>query len=84
LLLTTKGNLPYTAFRYIPGDILLAGRKSVGVPVKVHDAADARRVIPSQPPMRSLNVAVAAAMVAGEAERQMRLAGFPRLSRRYR
>lgn len=72
LLLTTKASLPYTAFRYSPGDILLAGRESAGVPVEVHDAADARLLIPLRPPMRSLNIAVALAMVAGEAIRQIR------------
>jgi tRNA (cytidine/uridine-2'-O-)-methyltransferase len=71
-LLTTKASLPYTAFRYSPGDVLLAGRETGGVPLKVHDRADARLIIPLQPPMRSLNVAVAMAMVAGEAIRQTR------------
>jgi tRNA (cytidine/uridine-2'-O-)-methyltransferase len=42
VLLTTKASRPYTAFRYLPGDILLAGRESAGVPEEVHDAADAR------------------------------------------
>jgi tRNA(Leu) C34 or U34 (ribose-2'-O)-methylase TrmL len=71
VLLTTKAGLAYTAFRYFPGDILLVGRESAGVPVEVHAAADACLVIPLKPPMRSLNVAVAAAMVAGEAPRQL-------------
>ena len=70
LLLTTKASVPYTAFRYLPGDILLVGRESAGVPDAVHDAADARLIIPLKPPMRSLNVAVAVAMAAGEAARQ--------------
>jgi tRNA (cytidine/uridine-2'-O-)-methyltransferase len=72
LLLTTKASFPYTAFRYSPGDILLAGRESAGVPAAIHDTADARLIIPLRPPMRSLNVAVALAMVAGEAIRQTR------------
>ena len=76
MLLTTKASRPYTAFRYLPGDILLAGRESAGVPEEVHDAADARLIIPLQPPMRSLNIAVALAMAAGEAVRQIRLRGF--------
>jgi tRNA (cytidine/uridine-2'-O-)-methyltransferase len=67
VLLTTKARLAYTAFSYLPGDILLVGRESA----EVHAAADARLVIPLKPPMRSLNVAVAAAMVAGEATRQL-------------
>ena len=71
VLLTTKARLAYTAFRYLPGDILLVGRELAGVPAEVHAAADACLVIPLKPPMRSLNVAVAAAMVAGEATRQL-------------
>jgi len=76
LLLSTKASLPYTSFRYLPGDILLLGRESAGVPTDVYESADARLVIPLKPPMRSLNVAVAAAMVAGEATRQLRLSGI--------
>ena len=50
--------------------MLLFGRESAGVPEEVHAAADARVVIPLRPGLRSLNVAVAAAMAAGEALRQ--------------
>ena len=71
VLLTTKARLAYTAFGYSPNDILLFGRESAGVPAEVDAAADARLVIPLKSPMRSLNVAVAAAMVAGEATRQL-------------
>lgn len=73
LLLTTKGERAYWDFRYEPGDILLVGRESAGVPDEVHAAADARLVIPIAAPLRSLNVAVAAAMVIGEATRQTRV-----------
>ncbi|HUI22253.1 MAG TPA: tRNA (cytidine(34)-2'-O)-methyltransferase [Methylocella sp.] len=73
VLLTTQASRPYTDFSYLPGDILLVGRESAGVPREVHAAADARLVIPLKPPMRSLNVAVTVAMVAGEATRQIRL-----------
>ncbi|MGH6836733.1 MAG: tRNA (cytidine(34)-2'-O)-methyltransferase [Methylocella sp.] len=76
VLLTTKADLAYTAFCFLPGDILLFGRESAGVPARVHAAADARLLIPMKHKMRSLNVAVAAAMVAGEATRQIRLSGF--------
>jgi tRNA (cytidine/uridine-2'-O-)-methyltransferase len=72
LLLTTRGDVPYTDFAYGPEDTLLAGRESGGVPLEVHDAADARLVIPMQAGLRSLNVAMAAAIVAGEAMRQRR------------
>jgi tRNA (cytidine/uridine-2'-O-)-methyltransferase len=70
VLLTTAASLSYLDYRYSEGDILLVGRESAGVPDEVHAAADARVVIPMRPPMRSLNVAIAAAMVAGEALRQ--------------
>jgi tRNA (cytidine/uridine-2'-O-)-methyltransferase len=73
ILLSTKARLAYTDFRFEPGDILLLGRESAGAPDEVHDNADARLLIPLQNGMRSLNVAVAAAMVAGEASRQLRL-----------
>jgi tRNA (cytidine/uridine-2'-O-)-methyltransferase len=70
VLLSTKASLPYTGFRFAEGDVLLLGRESAGVPDHVHAAADARIRIPLEGAMRSLNVAVAAAMVAGEALRQ--------------
>lgn len=70
LLLTTTGASPYTDFRYADDDILLAGRESAGVPPEVHDAADARLKVPMSTGLRSLNVAVALAMVLGEALRQ--------------
>lgn len=70
VLLTTKGAVPYTDFAFRPGDRLLLGRESAGVPDDIHAAADARVVIPQRPDTRSLNVAVAAAMVLGEALRQ--------------
>ncbi len=73
LLLSTKASLAYTRFSFGDGDILLLGRESAGVPADIHAAADARLVIPLKEPMRSLNVAVAAAMVAGEALRQLDL-----------
>lgn len=70
VLATTKGAVPYTDFRYGPEDIILVGRESAGVPDEVHAAADARIVVPMQAGMRSLNVAVTAAMILGEALRQ--------------
>lgn len=72
VLLTTRADLSYCDFTYAAGDILLVGRESAGVPERVHAAADARVVIPLRADMRSLNVAVAAAMVIGEALRQIR------------
>jgi tRNA (cytidine/uridine-2'-O-)-methyltransferase len=70
VLATTKGALPYTAHAFRGDDVVLVGRESAGVPDAVHAAADARVVVPIRAGMRSLNVAVAAAMVLGEAVRQ--------------
>jgi tRNA (cytidine/uridine-2'-O-)-methyltransferase len=72
LLFTTKGAASYLDFSYAPTDILLFGRESAGVPEAVVEAADARLLIPLQPGLRSLNVAMAAAMATGEALRQTR------------
>jgi tRNA (cytidine/uridine-2'-O-)-methyltransferase len=70
VLFTTTATLSYLDYRYRPDDILLFGRESAGVPNEVHDAADARLRIPIREGLRSLNVAVAAALAAGEALRQ--------------
>ena len=72
LLFTTKGATNYLDFSYGPSDILLFGRETVGVPESVASAADARLVIPIKSSLRSLNVAMAAAMAIGEALRQTR------------
>lgn len=77
VLATTKGAAPYTDFRYEPEDIILVGRESAGVPDEVHAAADARIIVPMQAGMRSLNVAMTAAMILGEALRQT--GSFPNL-----
>ena len=77
VLLTTAGDAAYTDFVYRPDDILMVGRESAGVPQAVHAAADARVIIPIRSELRSLNVAVAACMVIGEALRQ--LSAFPAL-----
>jgi tRNA (cytidine/uridine-2'-O-)-methyltransferase len=70
VLMTTAGTIPYFDFAFQPDDCILLGRESGGVPTAVHQAADARLVIPMVPGLRSINVAVAAAMVIGEALRQ--------------
>jgi tRNA (cytidine/uridine-2'-O-)-methyltransferase len=70
ILFSTRGACPYLDHRYMADDILLFGRESAGVPDEVVAAADARLVIPIAPGMRSLNVAMAAAMALGEALRQ--------------
>ena len=75
VLVTTRGATPYTQFDFDARDILLFGRESAGAPREVHEAVDARLAIPMAPGLRSLNVALAAAMVLGEALRQTD--GFP-------
>jgi tRNA (cytidine/uridine-2'-O-)-methyltransferase len=75
VLLTTKASAPYTDFAFDPGDVILLGRESAGVPGEIHAAADARLAVPMAENLRSLNVATCAAMVLGEALRQT--GGFP-------
>lgn len=70
VLLTTRGDCSHTDFAFDAGDSLLLGRESAGVPDFVHETADARLRIPMQETERALNVAMAAAMVVGEALRQ--------------
>lgn len=70
VLATTGSDIDYTDFSFAHGDILLFGRESAGVPQTVHQHADARITIPLKPGLRSLNVAMACAMIAGEALRQ--------------
>jgi tRNA (cytidine/uridine-2'-O-)-methyltransferase len=75
VLLTTRGDIPYHRFAFAPADVLLVGRESAGVPEDVHRDSTARIVVPMRPGLRSINVAVAAAMVIGESLRQT--AQFP-------
>jgi tRNA (cytidine/uridine-2'-O-)-methyltransferase len=70
LLLTTAGDRVYADFAFRPDDTLLVGRESAGVPADVATSADARIVIPMARGVRSLNVALAAAVVLAEALRQ--------------
>lgn len=72
LLLSAHASTPYTQFQYKKDDMLLLGRESAGVPDYVRQAADAGLTIPMQGSTRSLNVALAASMVLGEALRQIR------------
>ncbi len=73
ILMTTKAALPYTDFQFQTGDVLIAGRESSGVPDDVHEAVDARVVVPIA--TRSFNVIVASGIILAEALRQTK--GFP-------
>ncbi|MGV6874676.1 tRNA (cytidine(34)-2'-O)-methyltransferase [Pseudochelatococcus sp. B33] len=80
VLTTTRATATHVGFAFRPGDIVMVGRESAGVPEEVHAAADARIVVPIRPGLRSINVAVTAAVVIGEALRQ--LGGFDGLAAR--
>ncbi|QUD87246.1 tRNA (cytidine(34)-2'-O)-methyltransferase [Phenylobacterium montanum] len=75
VLFTTKAAEPYAGFSFQPGDTLLMGQESAGAPDFVHEAAQARLIVPIAPETRSLNIVTAAAMGLGEALRQTQ--GFP-------
>lgn len=75
VLATTGAALAYTQCAFEPGDVILMGRESAGVPDEVQRVAEVRVAVPMRPGLRSLNVAVAAAMVLGEALRQTK--AFP-------
>lgn len=75
ILLTTGGSIAHTRFAFRADDCLLLGRESAGVPDEVHGAADARVRVAMRSGLRSINVAMAAAIVLGEALRQTN--GFP-------
>ena len=70
VLFTTKGAEPLTAFRFQPDDVLLFGSEPTGAPDHVHEAADARVLIPLKPGARSLNLAVSAGIACWEWARQ--------------
>jgi tRNA (cytidine/uridine-2'-O-)-methyltransferase len=70
VLFTTRGATPLHDFAFDPDDILLFGRESSGVPDFVHDAADARVIIPLSRGRRSFNLTVSAAIGLSEALRQ--------------
>jgi tRNA (cytidine/uridine-2'-O-)-methyltransferase len=75
LLFTTAASTSYLDHAYQADDVLMFGRESAGVPEPVHRAAEARLKVPMRPTLRSINVAMAAAMALGEAMRQTN--GFP-------
>jgi tRNA (cytidine/uridine-2'-O-)-methyltransferase len=72
ILLTSKASTNYLDFEFCPADMLMLGRESAGVPDSVHAIVDGRVGIEMRHGLRSLNVAVAGAMVLGEALRQVR------------
>jgi len=70
ILFTTAGAVRLPEARFEPGDTLLFGSESRGVPEGVHMRADMRVRIPQAAGTRSLNLAVAAGIGVAEAVRQ--------------
>ena len=68
--MTTKAKKYYCNFKYQDNDILLFGRESAGVPQNIHDSVDFKLKIPMNKNTRSLNVAMASAIVSAEAMKQ--------------
>lgn len=71
ILLTPHADVSLWDFSFERQDVFMVGRESVGVPEHVEACADVRVRIPINPVVRSLNVAVAAAIVLAEASRQL-------------
>jgi len=73
VLMTTKGSINYTKFKFKPDDTILFGRESAGVPEKVHKLVENRLKIPMNNQVRSLNIASSVAIVLAESLRQTEL-----------
>ena len=73
VLMTTKGSINYTKFKFKPDDTILFGRESAGVPGKVHKIIKNRLKIPMNNQVRSLNIASSVAIVLAESLRQIGL-----------
>ena len=73
VLMTTKGSISYTKFKFKSDDTILFGRESAGVPEKVHKLIRDRLKIPMNDKLRSLNIASSVAIVLAESLRQIKL-----------
>ena len=73
VLMTTKGSINYTKFKFKPDDTILFGRESAGVPGEVHKIIKNRLKIPMNSQVRSLNIASSVAIVLAESLRQIEL-----------
>lgn len=70
VLATTQADMSFTQFNFAPTDVILMGRETAGVPQNIHEGVDARVAVPMHRTMRSLNMALSAAMILSEALRQ--------------
>ena len=73
VLMTTKGSINYTKFKFKGDDTILFGRESAGVPKKVHQLIENRLKIPMNDQVRSLNISSSVAIVLAESLRQIEL-----------
>ena len=73
VLMTTKGSISYTEFKFKSDDTILFGRESAGVPEKAHKLIKDRLKIPMNDKVRSLNIASSVAIVLAESLRQIKL-----------
>ena len=73
VLMTTKGSISYTKFKFNSEDTILFGRESAGVPENVHKLIENRLKIPMKNNVRSLNIASSVAIVLAESLRQTEL-----------
>ena len=73
VLMTTKGSISYTKFKFKSDDTILFGRESAGVPERVHKLIKDRLKIPMNDKVRSLNIASSVAIVLAESLRQIKL-----------
>jgi len=71
VLMTTKGSISYTKFKFNSDDTILFGRESAGVPESIHQLIENRLKIPMNNNVRSLNIASSVAIVLGESLRQI-------------
>ena len=70
VLMTTKGTISYTKFKFNSDDTILFGRESAGVPESIHQLIENRLKIPMNNNFRSLNIASSVAIVLAESLRQ--------------
>ena len=70
VLMTTKGSISYTKFKFNSDDTILFGRESAGVPESIHQLIENRLKIPMNNNFRSLNIASSVAIVLAESLRQ--------------
>ena len=72
IYLTPHSDLSYTDFEFSSQDTVILGRESDGIPPNISAEIPHHLTIPMVEGMRSLNVALAGAMVLGEALRQLK------------